>query len=267
MDLRTFNEIRQLVYEQSGIALRPGKEAMVRARLAKRMRALGMEDHRAYLRHVRRDDSGEELTELLNAVATNVTTFFREKDHFEFLGQAMATWLGEGQKRFRFWSAACSSGEEPYSMAITLLEAAHMQPIDVRLLATDISTKVLQAAREGIYGPERMQSVPRSLRQRYFTRQGRGEDARWEVSERLREVVVLKHLNLTEAPLPMRGPMDAVFCRNVMIYFDTEGRTRLVNEIHRLLRPGGYLFLGHAESLTGLSTRLRLVRASVYEKP
>ncbi len=267
MDSRTFNEFRRLVYDQSGIALRPGKEAMVRARLAKRMRALGMQDHRAYLRLVRNDSTGDELTELLNAVSTNVTTFMREPDHFGILGEAMGGWLESGQKRFRFWSAACSSGEEPYSMAIALLEAAQLHEVDMKVLATDISTKVLAIARAGVYGPERMGPLPRHLRHRYFVRHGRGEDATWEVGERLRSVVVIKRMNLMRASLPLRGPLDAVFCRNVMIYFDAAGRQRLVDEIYRVSRPGGYLFLGHAESLTGLQSGFRPLRASVYVKP
>lgn len=266
MDTATFTAIRDLVHRQSGIALRPGKEAMVRARLAKRMRALGIERHREYLDLVLKDRSGQELVHLIDAICTNVTSFYREPDHYVILSELMDTWVRAGQRRFRFWSAACSSGEEPYSMAITLLDAAASHEADIRILATDLSTRMLARAQEGRYTADKIEPVPKHVRQRYFVRCGRGEGAQYEVGQRLRSAVVFRRLNLHDVPYPMRGPLDAVFCRNVMIYFDIQGRIRLLQEIDRLLKPGGYLFVGHAESLTGMLSAFKAVRPSVYVK-
>ena len=266
MDSTTFNEFRQIVYDRSGIALNESKEALVRARLGKRMRALGMEDYREYLRHVTQDTTGEEIVHMLDAISTNVTHFFREADHFAFLSEAFTGWLGQGQRRFRFWSAACSTGEEPYSLALTLLDATNGHSADLKVLATDISTRALDICRRGEYPDEKTKDIPPSLRERYFERGGARTDPTYSVRAEAREIVVPKRLNLSKPPFPMHGPMDAVFCRNVMIYFDNTVRKRLLDEMYRLLKPGGFLFVGHAESLTGMMSEFKAVKPSIYVK-
>ncbi len=266
MEPRIFEAFRDLVYAKSGISLREGKESMVSARVAKRIRALGLSSHEEYLRLVQADETGEEVVQLLDAISTNVTKFFREKEHFEFLSRVVGEWLKAGQRRFRFWSAASSSGEEPYTMSMVLAEAFSGFEVDWRLLATDISTRVLEKASRGEYAPEKVADVPEGLLRRHFERRGRGEDERWCVSERLRRPILFKRLNLSTPPFPMQGPMDVIFCRNVMIYFDNDVRRRLLTDMYRLLKPGGYLMVGHAESLTGMVSDFKTVVPSIYVK-
>jgi len=267
MDSAVFRKFCQLIYDKSGITLRDGKESMVSARIAKRMRALGLADHEAYLHHVKADSTGDEVVQLLDAVSTNVTKFYREAEHFDFLRECMEAWLKAGQRRFRLWSAASSSGEEPYTIAITIAEACRGFEVDAKLLATDISTRVLERAKAGVYDGDKVEPVPPHLRERHFEKV-RTEDGKpaWRVSEALRRLVVFKRLNLAEPPFPMQGPLDIVFIRNVMIYFDNEVRGRLLEEAWRLLKTGGYLLVGHAESLTGMMSRFKTVRPSIYVK-
>lgn len=262
----TFEKYRALIYEKSGIALAPGKEALVSARVAKRLRALMLDDHRAYLRLLKEDESGQELIQLLDAISTNVTSFYREPLHFQLLEKIVGEWREKGQQRFRIWCAASSTGEEPYTIAMTLREVFGTAPVDARLLATDISTKVLARAQEGIYTEERVKPVPKTLLNRYFDKRGPRDTPEYAVRQSLKDMVLFRRLNLATPPFPMHGPLDIVFCRNVMIYFDNQVRSRLLGEIHRLLKPGGYLFVGHAESLTGMVSPFKLVRPSVYWK-
>jgi chemotaxis protein methyltransferase CheR len=267
MDTRTFLKFREIVYERSGICLREGKEALVCARVGKHMRKLGISDYRDYLRHVQSDESGGELVLLLDAISTNVTRFFREPDHFDFLAGKLSSWLEAGQRRLRMWSAACSSGEEPYSMSMVLAEAiSGYAEVDARILATDISTRMLHRCVEGSYEPKKVESVPRLLRARYFDRPRRNGPAVYRVREVLRKPILFRRLNLSAQPFPMQGPMDAIFCRNVMIYFDNDVRRRLLAEMYRLLKPGGYLMVGHAESLTGMMSEFKTVQPSIYVK-
>jgi chemotaxis protein methyltransferase CheR len=267
LDRAVFDRFRQIVYSASGISLNEKKEALVSARVAKRMRALGISDHGAYLAHVEDDTSGEEIVLLLDAISTNLTHFFRENHHFEILRTQMEQWIAQGQRRFRFWSAGCSTGEEPYSIAMTVSESTTGGGFDTRILATDLSTRVLHKCLEGVYEEKRVKDVPPMLRQKYFEKSGTGQNATFRVKEILRKTILFKRLNLSVVPYPMQGPMDAIFCRNVMIYFDNEVRRILLQEFFRLLKPGGYLFVGHAESLTGILSGFRSVMPSVYIKP
>lgn len=262
MDAALFQRFREIAHRQAGIDLRPGKEILLGTRIAKRIRALGLSDEAEYLAFLERDESGEELVRFLDVISTNFTSFFREADHFETIAAHVRERLAHGQRRFRFWSAACSSGEEPYSLAIVLAELCGDPEIDWRILATDISTGMLERAQAAVYGPEALARVPRHLRERHFEEVEGG----MRVRPTLRERVVFKRLNLALPPFPMHGPIDAVLCRNVMIYFDKAVRQRLVREIERLLAPGGLLLTGHAESLSGLATSLTVVRPSVYVK-
>lgn len=265
LDRRSFDEFRQLVYERAGITLREGKESLVTARVSRRMHQLGLAAVKDYIAHVRADRSGEEMILLLDAISTNTTSFFREPAAFDQLRIAVATWLGQGQRRLRIWCAAASTGEEPYTLAMVLSEVVREQrlsprEVDMAILATDISTRVLDRCRAGLYSEAAMRPVVRELRDRYFERQGEV----WRAGDALRALLTFNRLNLAKPPFPMKGPFDMVFCRNVMIYFDAAVRTRLVGEIERLLRPGGYLAVGSAESLAGLSHGYDTVRPAVY---
>jgi chemotaxis protein methyltransferase CheR len=266
MDHTVFKKFSALIYEKSGIVLNESKEALVSSRIAKRMRQLGMVDQKDYLNLVLEDTSGEEIVQLLDVISTNVTHFFRESEHFSFVQDKVSAWIQQGARRFTFWSAACSSGEEPYSIAMVMRELARQYQISTRILATDISTRILEKSKSGRYDAKKMENVPSMLRDRYFAKHGRGEQAEFVVRDEIASLITFKRLNLSHVPYPMNGPMDIVFCRNVMIYFDNTVRTNLLKEIYRLLKPGGYLFVGHAESLTGILSGFKSVKPSVYIK-
>jgi chemotaxis protein methyltransferase CheR len=229
------------------------------------MRTLGIQDYDEYLDYLVSDPSGDEIIHLLDVISTNVTSFFREDSHFRLLTEIARGWSAERRACLRLWSAACSTGEEPYSMAMTLLEAAEGRLMDFRILATDLSTRALAWARAGVYGADKTAAVRGDYRAKYFERDAR-HGSLLSVVPTLRRCVTFARLNLAEVPFPMSGPFDVVFCRNVMIYFDAEVRRRLLTQIHLLLRPGGYLFVGHSESLSGLTAGFQTVQASVYQK-
>jgi chemotaxis protein methyltransferase CheR len=261
----SFERVCEIVYETSGIALTAKKEALVSARVSKRMRALGISDFEKYLIYLE-DHHDQEIVGLLDAVSTNVTSFFREPHHFDFIGDEVARWYEGGQRRFRFWSAACSTGEEPLSLAMVLKEALPYPDVDARVLATDISTVTLSHCGQAAYEDRKVEPIPYDLRSRWFTSAGGGSDRVWTAKPALKQMIVYRRLNLSAPPFPMRGPLDAVFCRNVMIYFDDAVRIQLLDEIARLLKPGGYLFVGHAESLAGILSGFKYVRPSIYRK-
>ncbi|MEW6378420.1 MAG: protein-glutamate O-methyltransferase [bacterium] len=263
MDDQTFHKYAALIYAHSGINLGESKKELVRARLAKRMHALGIADYQDYYEYVVRDPKKEELFSLVDVISTNVTSFFREKDHFDFITSTTREWFRAGQRTFRFWSAGCSTGEEPFSLAITILEALGGERfLDAKILATDISRQVLNKARKGIYEKRKLANLP-VQESKYF--QPAGED-RVEVREFVRKMVVFNYLNLQGAEYPFRGPLDAIFCRNVMIYFDDQGRRKIIDRFHRLLKTSGYLMVGHSESLLGMAAGFRYVQPSIYQK-
>jgi len=266
MEKKTFQRFREVVYEKSGINLTEGKEALVTARVGKRMRALGIPTHEAYLEYVLNEDTGKEFIHLIDAISTNVTSFFRESNHFDFLAKTMANWIEKGQTRFRVWSAASSTGEEPYTIAITMLETAGNRNLDMKILATDISTRVLEQCVRGQYTREKVEPVEPRLRDRYFDKIVVDGVQHYVVKDFVKQMVRFRRLNLSTPPFPMRGPLDVIFCRNVMIYFDNRVRKGILDEATRLLKPGGYLMVGHAESLTGMLTRLKTVCPSTYVK-
>ncbi len=266
MDKKTFDKFREIVYEKSGISLGERKEALVAARVGKRMRALGIDDYMDYLRHVVADETGEEIIHLLDAISTNVTSFFREGNHFDFLQDIVSQWLAEGQSRFRLWSAACSTGEEPFTLAMTMMDCFNGHNVDLKILATDISTRALDKCREATYDEDKIKKVPPLIRDRYFDAHRNEDGTSYGVKKPVKDVIVFKRLNLSTPPFPMRGPFDVIFCRNVMIYFDNYVRGNLLADMYRLLKPGGYLMVGHAESLTGMVSDFKTVRPSVYIK-
>jgi len=270
-----FRKISDLVYEHCGINLHTGKKELVRARLAKRLRQGSFRTFSEYMKHVLEDTTGKEFSILIDSLSTNLTSFFREGQHFEFLQNKFLPSLLDRKRakrdfRIRAWSAGCSSGEEPYSVAITLLDSVAGQGRwDVKVLATDISTSVLDVARTGIYDKQRVQPVSPMQRQRYF-RISRDENEKiFEVNKSLRDVVIFKYLNLMKNwPIDTQhGGLDFIFCRNVMIYFDKPTQSRLVSRFWDILASGGILFTGHSESLTGIEHRFRYVQPTIYAKP
>jgi chemotaxis protein methyltransferase CheR len=270
-----FRKISDLVYEHCGINLHAGKKELVRARLAKRLRQGNFRTFSGYMKHVLADTTGKEFSILIDSLSTNLTSFFREGRHFEFLRNKLLPSITERKRakhdfRIRAWSAGCSSGEEPYSIAITLLDAVQGQGRwDIKILATDISTSVLEVAKTGIYDKQRVEPVSPIQRQRYFL-VSRTEDQKvFEVSQSLRDIVIFKYLNLMgNWPIDTRhGGLDFIFCRNVMIYFDKPTQRRLVNRFWDLLSSGGILFTGHSESLTGIEHEFRYVQPTIYAKP
>lgn len=266
MDAKLFNQFKEIIKEQSGIELSQNKEALLTGRVGKRMRKLGIPDHKSYLKYLLDDENGDEMISLVDVISTNVTSFYREAVHFDFLKEQFKTWSTQGQKRFRIWSAAASSGEEPYTIAITALESLG-EKMDIKILATDISTVVLEKCNVGVYEEKKTEPIPPGLRSKYFIKQRNGDDNLYEVKPQLRKLMLFKRLNLTIQPYPMKGPLDVVFCRNVMIYFNSETRQKIISEIYRLTKPGGFLMVGHSESLTGLDTAFQIVKPSVYYKP
>lgn len=265
--LRTevFKNFADLIYKEAGIHLGEHKQALVSARLGKRMRFLSIKDFDDYYEYIQKDLSRIELSNLLDAISTNVTYFYREPDHFNILASLIRQWTQKRQTRFRIWSAACSTGEEPYTIALVLSEA--LQNVsDVKILATDISTSVLDTARRGEYEAKKLEKISGKMIEKYFTPlRNKGEKV-YRVKENVKKMIQFSWLNLSATPYPMTGPLDIIFCRNVMIYFDNKVKERLLEDMYRLLKPGGYLMVGHAESLSGFLSRFKSEKPSVYIK-
>jgi chemotaxis protein methyltransferase CheR len=268
-----FDMIRKVVYEHCRISLSDDKIALVRARVSKQMRVGGFASVQEYLDHVLADHKSVAFTKFIDSISTNLTSFFRESQHFDYLSSTflpalLAKKKQAGETRLVCWSAACSSGEEPYTLGMVLSEALAKQggKWDVRMLATDISTAVLETASGGVYPESRMNGIPSNYRPKYFSPHGQdGSEPTFEVSPELRKMVRFRHLNLMDA-WPFSGPFDFIFCRNVMIYFDKPTQQALVERFHNCLRPNGLLFTGHSESLTGVKHRFTHRRPSIYEK-
>ena len=263
---REFREIRELAYRSFGLDLKPGKEALVNARLARRVEQLGLGSLSEYVEAVKRDRTGEELERLINALTTNHTSFLREPQHFALLREAVLPALA-ARGAVRIWSAGCSTGEEPYTILFTVAEALPPAGLaQVQILASDISTRVLEKAQAGIYPGERLEGLPPGWAQRFFQR-GEG---RWEGSVRVkpqwRARIEFRRLNLMEdfSHLPR---FHVVFCRNVMIYFDKPTQERLVRRFADRLEPGGWFLIGHSEGLMGVRHELQYVQPAVYRKP
>ena len=263
LKLQEFDAIRRLAYQKFGLDLRNGKEELVAARLGKKIRQHGFNSFEEYYQHVVSDPSGEALIGMIDSLATNHTSFLREPAHFEFLRQVVLPELA-ARSHLDFWSAACSTGEEPYSLAFTL--ADQLSPASfsgIRILATDISTKVLRIAQRAVYPEERFQNFSRTWMTRYLLR-GEGQwKGSYRVKPHIRSQVEFSRLNLIE-PFPLGRLFSAIFCRNVMIYFDKPTQEKVIGRLSDCLEPGGYLFVGHAESLTGINHPLRYVRPAIY---
>lgn len=263
LSVAQFDRIRELLYKVSRINLQQGKEKLVEARLNSRLRDLNLPDFEAYLGHLEADRAGQELAVMVDALTTNKTSFFREPAHFEYLRQQVLPELRQQRRPIRFWCAGCSTGEEPFSLALLLRrELPEIERLDLAILATDISQRVLETARSATYGQDRLEGLTPQMLQRYGTPVPGGGH---QFSAPIRGLVHFARLNLME-PWPMKGPFDAIFCRNVMIYFDVPTRQELVRRYTELLRPGGHLFIGHSESITGYPHAPRYVQPALYQK-
>lgn len=267
MSEREFRGFRELVYRESGIHISEHKRELLVARLSRRIRTLGMVRFGEYLALVERE--GQERVEMLDRIVTNETRFFREPKQFEFLEtEVVPRWRAEAEKRLRprrvrVWSAGCSTGQEPYSIAMTLL--AHLEGWDVEVLATDISNRALRQAMAGVWPADKASEIPESYRKSFMLRGVRSQDGRMSATEQTRAAIRFQRLNLNDE-LPELGVFDLIFCRNVLIYFDVPSRTKAVTRILAQLAPSGFLFLGHSESLLSSGLRLRPVAPSVYTR-
>ena len=273
-----FKLLRDYLYATTGIAVPEKKLALIEGRLAKRLRILGLKSYRQYYHHLLESDGDKkEFSEFINALTTNKTDFFREEVHFQRLVKdllpARVAWRKErGQRSLRLWSAACSSGEEPYTLGMHLIEFVEREKLadwDARILGTDIDSKILAKAERGVYGLDRITGVPLPYRQRFFksiTIPGRIQRPALQVGPELKNLVRFRRFNLMVDEYPFNRGFDVVFCRNVMIYFDQKGRERVVRQITRHLCPGGYLVIGHSESLLGVSHTLKVAGPTVFQK-
>jgi chemotaxis protein methyltransferase CheR len=264
-----FDFLRRLANERTGIVVSDDKFDMFYARLSRRVRKLGLGNFRDYCELVRQDASGEEVLELVNAITTNLTAFFRENHHFEFLAsQAVKEHLQRhpASHPLRVWSAGCSTGEEPYSIAMALCEAlpAHRRG-DLDILATDIDSNVLAKAAAAVYAADRVNGISKQRLQRWFLR-GKGDNAgAVKLKPEIRRHIRFGKLNLMEQ-WRLGEPVDVIFCRNVIIYFGKEDKIRLMQKFADNLAGGGYLFIGHSESLFKISDRFELIGNTIYRK-
>lgn len=262
-----FTQLSQLVHRHAGINLSPQKKELVRSRLTKILRTRGIPNFRDYYHLVLHDSSGAELAQLLDAISTNLTAFWREPRHFEFLGQELLPSMGrKGPLRWRFWSAGCSSGEEPYTLAMVVLNFLKgTDPSGVKIHASDINTQVLAQARKGIYPMVRVDPLPTEWRRQFFQKGVNRWDGFVRVKPEVRQLVEFFRLNLMES-FPFKEEFDVIFCRNVMIYFEKATQTQLINKFYQCLKPGGFLFIGHSESLCNINHRFAYVKPTIYRK-
>lgn len=260
---------KELIRRISGIYLSEQKKKLVVARLSRRLRALNLDTFTQYYHYLTENLAGAaEIENLINRVTTNKTDFFREIHHFDFLKDEVLPGMiakGEttGNRRLRIWSAGCSTGEEPYSIAIVCAEIfKNHRGWDVKILATDLDTEVLQRASHGHYATQALIPVPGEYLARYFTR---GIDG-YTVSDALKYMVAFRKLNFMNATFPMKNPFDIIFCRNVIIYFDQPTKNELMNKFHAHLKPQGLIFIGHSESLMSMKERFKYIKHTVYQK-
>lgn len=263
--------ISNLMLEHAGIHLPVSKRELIYGRLVKRLRQLQLDSFEQYCGLLKQGDE-EELVHCINSLTTNVTSFFRENHHFEYLlstalPEVFNSKTRENNKRIRIWSAGCSSGEEPYSIAMTIKQSQLFKAgWDIKILATDLDSRILSQAKAGIYNVEKLESLPVQQRKLWF-RKGRGENEGLAlVADEIKNMISFKLLNLADPVWPMRGLFDIIFCRNVVIYFEREMRQSLVNRFSDLLTQDGHLFIGHSESLFGISDRFKSVGNTIHRK-
>jgi chemotaxis protein methyltransferase CheR len=266
-----FRNFQQLIHEESGIWLGDSKVALLCGRLSRRLRALGISTLEQYYKLVVEPEQGKERVLMIDAITTNETRFFREFKQFEFLERrVIPRWKanvdqGSRPRTISLWSAACSSGEEPYSLAMLMSgHAPASDGWDVSILATDISTRMLDRARAGVYGIEKAVDIPEPLLKEHMLRGIADERGHMKVMPHIQSMVEFRKLNLMQDPYPSEASFDAIFCRNVLIYFDLASKSKVVERLVRCLRPQGLLFLGQAENLSGVSSQFRSLVPAVY---
>lgn len=258
-----FERVRAMVYDYCGINLHDGKRALVRGRLMKRLRSLQLGSFEEYLDYVDEDSTNKEFLLLIDILTTNKTSFFRESSHFDLIRDQVIPHLGG--RPVKWWSAGCSSGEEPVTLAVTLLsELTAIRQPPVKILATDLSTEVLQTAKKGVYTEDKLEGMPKHLLHKYFTKEVSAKTS-FRVKPDVEKLITYGRLNLL-GEWPMKGPFQIIMCRNVMIYFDKETQRRLVERFYRLLEPGGYLFVGHSESVTNKEIGFQTIEPAAYQK-
>ena len=269
---KDYDLICRLVYERSRINLGPDKQELVAARLGKRLRALNFPGYREYCNHLKSPEGLDELQNLVDVISTNHTFFFREEAHFKFLEQTAITEFVSsrkppGDRRLRCWSAACSTGEETYSIAISLAMKmeAHFG-YDWELDSSDISSRVLEVARKGVYSEDRIAELSLDIRKRFFQKGHGPYTGLFRVKEEIRQKTRWHQLNLFDKSWPFQKPFHVIFCRNVMIYFDRPSQEDLVERLTRQLVPGGFLMIGHSESLSGVRHNLKALHPAIYRR-
>jgi chemotaxis protein methyltransferase CheR len=254
-----FKKISQKIYDYSGINLHDGKRSLVRSRVMKRIRKLGLTSFSEYINYLEHDDSGNEFLALVDVLTTNKTSFFRESEHFAFIRENVIPEMRG--RNVKWWSAGCSTGEEPVTCSIVLQEE-QVATSSVKILATDISREVVRTAKRGIYHEKRFKNVPPRIKQKYFNK----VDAnRYQISKDIRKMITYGRLNL-KRPWPLDGPFHLIMCRNVMIYFNRQTQQKLVSRFREILEPGGYLFLGHSESVASADSGFENISPAVYRK-
>jgi chemotaxis protein methyltransferase CheR len=259
-----YNKLSNLIYTTAGINLGDNKKELVHARLCKVMRKRKISGFKEYIKILENDKSGNELVSLLDSIATNVTHFFREEKHFHFLIENISDKGYNGG--LRIWSAGCSSGEEPYSIAITLFEHILNQASPLpTIVATDISTKILSRAMQGVYPMKAVQKMDKSMLKKYFLKGKNTNDGVVKIKKEVSRIVSFERVNLIEN-FNFNAKFDVIFCRNVMIYFDSKTREQIVRKFYDALNPGGYFIIGHSESLNGLNHPFNYVKPTIYRK-
>lgn len=257
-----FERVRELIYKHAGISLSPIKQDMVYSRLARRLRARGDRTFAEYLDRAQREP--EEWETFVNSLTTNLTSFFREAHHFDILADRLKA--HGGRTPFRIWCSAASTGEEPYSLAITACEAFNTLTPPVQIVATDIDTNVLATAQKGVYGVERVERLSRERMQRFFLKGTGAQDGYARVRPELQRLIEFKRINLLDKVWAVQGPFDAMFCRNVMIYFDKPTQHGILKRFVPLLKQDGLLFAGHSESFLHAADLFRSLGRTVYER-
>ncbi len=263
---RDFEFFRGVIYKESGIRLSDIKRALVQARLMKRLRELKIANYHEYSEYLNKNYD-DEVVHLINCITTNKTEFFREPYHFEYIERMILPQIERDKREIRIWSAGCSTGEEPYTILITLLEYFRNRTLPgIKLLATDIDTRVLDSAVRGIYSGDAIRIMPLGILRKYFLQSSGGNKTVYMVKERVRELVHFRRLNLLDEELPMKKTFDIIFCRNVFIYFDNSSKRKVLGHFHRYLNNDGSLFMGYAETLSDAQGLFKIVQKSIYRK-
>jgi chemotaxis protein methyltransferase CheR len=265
LSARDFDRIRKLAFDYCGLNIESGKEDLVATRLAKLMRDRGIRSYGEYFDFVVADKSSQALVSMIDSLTTNHTSFFREQQHFDFLDRTLFPALA-GRPQFQIWSAACSSGEEPYSLAFAARDFFGEPGPRVSILATDISTRVLEMAAKGIYAASRFRGIAMPVLQRHLLRGTGASSELFRVKPEIRATIEFRRVNLMEPFRSFTQPFPLILCRNAMIYFNAETQERLVDRFYDLLEPGGYLFIGHSESLNRITHRFEYVQPAVYRR-